>query len=128
VEFEFISSVRQAILVTETTADNIAEFEDEHMESIRKLFNEYNDKKNVLFISRMEGWYPAGFGFWTGPMVWRLDVPLIERYEQRFGWGLRYQHKTAYYGVTQSFCMGWGGSSAGFAAYWNMKLDLGNWD
>ncbi|MBF0432003.1 MAG: hypothetical protein HQK83_12030 [Fibrobacteria bacterium] len=127
VDFELLGFARQAVLIIETFSNTQMIFEDKHVTSARELYQVYNDEKNLFISFRLEGWYPLGYGLWSGPFAWHYDVPIDSRYEQRLGWGLRFKWKKRSYSMQQSLQCAWGGTSAGFSVYWGAKINYGIW-
>ncbi len=128
VEVGFIAAARQAILLVETPSESILDFEQKHLETAKRLFSEYNEKYNVLLELRVEGWYPLGLNVWSGPIFWRLDLPLAERFEQRLGWGIRYHWRSQRFNISSGFRSAWGGSTVGHAMYWDLRFSFGHWN
>jgi hypothetical protein len=77
--------------------------------SLVREYNEDNSKSdNAVIYSRMEILYHVGYNFWVGPLMNRLDALVPERFEQRFGFGSRYELETRHVSGQQAFRFSWG--------------------
>lgn len=130
VEFESQWHANQAMVITDTAGvqaagNGILQFATQYANAVQDIFAAATERENIVIFSRLEGWTYLGWGLWTGPGIWREDIPNARIYQQRVGGGLRYRLHLSETIATATARAGWGAGGDGWSLYTTLRLSFG---
>jgi hypothetical protein len=128
--------VHQAILATDTTRlAKILNIDDSTllMESFKnrygpvlgQIMKDGFDRHNVVFLTRMEGWFQLPYRFAVSVGYWREDLIVRMDLKQRLSSGIRWSPHGRFGNLEATARGGWGPGAAGFGAWWDLKWSSG---
>lgn len=135
-EGEILGWIRQCIVLTDTVgyADLVSSqtggsddpgADARYDKVFRQIQADVFDKYNMLVLTRIEGWLHLPLGLGAGVGLWREDVPVDNRYDQRVGFGARWCPSTAAGTFSATLRAGWGPGKSGAAAWGELAWTTG---
>jgi hypothetical protein len=127
-EGETFGWLRQGILLTDTVGYNglvssqiggsgDPETDARYDKVFRRIQADDFDRHNLVIFTRLEGWLHLPLGLGAGVGLWREDLPVENRYDQRVGIGARWRPTTPAGMFSAAIRAGWGSAESG-AALW----------
>ncbi|HXP90450.1 MAG TPA: hypothetical protein VN931_05935 [Fibrobacteria bacterium] len=83
------------------------------------------DRKNLVVLSRLEGWLHLPWDMGAGIGLWRNDLPIAHEFEQRVGFGLRWRPRTPAGTFSAALRAGWGPAGSGSAVWGDLQWTTG---
>lgn len=135
-EGEMVGWVHQAILATDTSRlVDILDIRDSILftEELKARFGpvlgqvmrDAFDRRNAVFLTRMEGWLQLPRHLAVAVGYWREDLPVRMELEQHLSTGLRWSPQGRYGALEATVRGGWGPDRSGFGAWWDLKWSSG---
>jgi len=82
-------------------------------------------RKNLVVLSRLEGWLHLPWDMGAGVGLWREDLPIAHRFDQREGLGLRWRPGTPAGTFSATIRAGWGPAGSGTAVWGDLQWTTG---
>jgi len=82
-------------------------------------------RKNLVVLSRLEGWFHLPWDMGVGVGLWREDLPIAREFDQRAGFGLRWRRGTSAGTFSATVRAGWGPAGSGASAWGDLQWTTG---
>lgn len=135
-EGEILAWIRQGMMLTDSTSfwgmiysrtgmGTDSADDERYGRILDRIMADDFEKRNLVLFSRLEGWVPLAWDIWGGLGLWRQDIPLANRYEQRVGPGLRWRPSGRFGEFEASIRTGWGPARSGWSAWGDLRWSGG---
>jgi hypothetical protein len=82
-------------------------------------------RKNLVVLSRLEGWFHLPWDMGAGIGLWRDDLPIAHEFDQRVGFGIRWRPRTPAGTFSATLRTGWGPAGSGTAVWGDLQWTTG---
>lgn len=135
-EGEFMGWVHQAIVATDTArlrsiieAENdesgLDAFKERYGRVLGQVMSDAFDRRNGVFLTRVEGWLQLPAKFAVGAGIWREDLPVGMIMDQRLSSGVRWSPSGRFGSLEATVRGGWGPGDAGAATWFDLRWASG---
>lgn len=125
--------VHQGIIAVDTTSlrltlapvdslGSVLDIRDTWEPTLRQVLEDAYARRNVVFLTRLEGWWSLGRGLEAGPVLWREDRLVDPAMRQYLGAGLRGGWNLGPVHVRPSVRGGWGSSEASWGVWGDLRI------
>ena len=133
VEFGTLGWVHQGFLLVDTAGmrltyagnDNLGvviDLQDNLEPAFRQVFDDAQDRKNIVFLTHLEGWWMLNPHLEAGPVAWREDRVISLAMNQYLGLGLRSAWNLGPVSIRPAIRGGWGTGTAGWGVYGDLRI------